>query len=89
VRALAALAPRTSASLLITFAPRTALLAAMHAVGQVFPRGNRSPAIEPVGEAALRRHLAADPTLVNWQPGRGARVARGFYISQAMELASR
>ena len=34
----------------ITFAPRTPLLAAMHAVGRLLPRGNRAPAIEPISE---------------------------------------
>jgi magnesium-protoporphyrin O-methyltransferase len=56
------------------------------AVGQVFPRGDRSPAIEPVSEAALRRLATAEPALDEWRVGRTHRVARGFYISQAMEL---
>ena len=44
VRALAALAARTERSMLLTFAPRTALLSVMHAVGRLFPRGDRAPA---------------------------------------------
>ena len=87
VDALAALASRTSGSILFTFAPRTALLGAMHAIGQVFPRGNRSPSIEPVGEAALAGAISTQPGLASWQAGRTARIARGFYISQALELA--
>jgi magnesium-protoporphyrin O-methyltransferase len=86
VRVLASLAERTSGSILFTFAPRTALLAAMHALGQLFPRANRSPAIEPVGAPALMRQIAAQPALGHWQPGRSERVARGFYISQALEM---
>ncbi len=83
---LAALAGRARSSLLFTFAPRTRALAVMHAVGRAFPRSDRSPALEPVAEAALRERLAATPGLAGWRPGRGSRVARGFYISQALEL---
>jgi magnesium-protoporphyrin O-methyltransferase len=86
VAALAALAGRTERSIVFTVAPRTPLLAAMHAAGRLFPRGDKSPAIEPVSEAELRRRLAAEPRLAAWSVGRTHRVARGFYISQAMEL---
>ncbi len=86
VRVLAALAQRTRRSIVFTFAPRTPALAAMHAVGQWFPRGNRSPAIEPVAEVDLHRRLAAEPLLRGWQRGRTQRVAQGFYTSQALEL---
>ena len=48
VRVLNGLAARTGSSILFTFAPRTPLLAAMHSVGRLFPRGDRAPAIEPV-----------------------------------------
>jgi len=86
VRALAGLAARTDRSLLLTFAPRTPALAAMHAVGRLFPRGDRAPAIEPVAEAALRRLLAREPDLAGWHPARTARIAHGFYTSQALEV---
>ncbi len=86
-RAVAALASRTDASLLFTFAPRTPALSLMHAAGKLFPRADRSPAIEPVGEARLRRLIAAAA------PGaacpRTSRVSRGFYTSQALEVVSR
>jgi magnesium-protoporphyrin O-methyltransferase len=36
------LAARCNRSLVFTFAPHTRLLGAMHAVGQAFPRANRS-----------------------------------------------
>ena len=85
-RALAALAPRTQRSILFTFAPWTPALAAMHAVGRLFPRADRAPAVEPVREAALRRRIEAEPGLRAWQPGRSERVSSGFYISQSMEL---
>jgi magnesium-protoporphyrin O-methyltransferase len=89
VRTLAALSLRTSGALLFTFAPRTPLLALMHRAGKLFPRGDRSPAIEPVAPDALRAALAAEPVLAGFRPQREARVARGFYISQALELAGR
>jgi magnesium-protoporphyrin O-methyltransferase len=88
VRVLAGFAGRVDVSMLLTFAPRTPLLAAMHAVGRLLPRGDRAPAIEPVGESTLRRLAAAEPGLRGWHAARTARVTHGFYISQAMEFAS-
>ncbi len=86
---LAALAARTGSSLLFTFAPRTPALAAMHAVGRLFPRANRAPSIEPIVPVHLSQLLAAEPGLCRWRVGRSARIASGFYISQAQELAWR
>ena len=86
LRALTGLAQRTERSVLFTFAPRTPALALMHAIGQLFPRRDRSPAIEPVPEKVLRRALITEPGLGAWQLARTQRVARGFYISQAQEL---
>jgi magnesium-protoporphyrin O-methyltransferase len=83
---LAGLASRTRRSIAFTFAPRTPLLAAMHSVGRLFPRGDRAPAIEPVAEANLRRLIATDPRLEGWTVARTHRVTSGFYISQGMEL---
>ena len=85
-RVLAGIAARTSTSICFTFAPRTAFLMAFLTVGRMVPRGDHSPAIVPVSEAALKRLVAADPAMAGWAPGRGQRVARGFYTSQAMEL---
>jgi magnesium-protoporphyrin O-methyltransferase len=87
LRTLSALAERTTGSMLFTFAPRTALLSLMHTVGKAFPRGDRSPMIEPLAESDLRRQIEAQAELTGWHAGRSQRVARGFYISQAMELA--
>ncbi len=81
-RAAAALAGLAERSLVFTFAPRTALLSAMHAAGQLFPRGDRSPAIEPVGPARIRKLLETD----GLRTLRSDRVAGGFYISQALEV---
>ena len=83
VRALERLAPRTRGSMLITFAPRTPLLAAMHSVGRLFPRSDRSPSLTPVAETELRQ--AVRQGLPEWREGRTQRVAKGFYTSQAWE----
>jgi magnesium-protoporphyrin O-methyltransferase len=87
-RVLGGLAARTRSSMLFTFAPRTPLLAAMHAAGRMFPRGDRAPAIEPAAEYKLRSALAAHPELATRCIGQTRRVTRGFYISQAMEIGA-
>lgn len=89
VNALATLAGRTRRSILFTFAPRTLPLATMHAVGRLFPRGDRAPAIEPIAPPTLHRLIAAAGDLAGWQMGRSQRVAGGFYISEALELRRR
>lgn len=83
---IAGFAAQTKSSLLFTFAPRTPALALMHAIGQWFPRGDRSPAIVPIAERRLRAALAGAPELAGWRVGRCERIIRGFYTSQAMEL---
>ncbi len=89
VAVLAGLAQRTSGSIIFTFAPRTPALSLMHAAGRLFPRADRAPAIEPVVEGRLRKAFAAEPKLADWRVGRTARIASGFYTSQAMELVRR
>ncbi len=84
VRALACWSQATKHSMLITFAPRNPMLAAMRAVGRFFPRGNRAPWIEPVAEKSLLRHIGAG--VPQWAAGRTQRVSSGFYTSQALEL---
>ena len=86
VRALAGLAARTERSLLFTYAPRTPMLAVMHAAGRLFPRGDRAPAIEPVRPAALAARIAQDPALAAWRTARTRRIDTGFYKSAALEL---
>lgn len=88
VAALDRLSQRTRGSLLFTFAPRTPLLAAMHSVGRLFPRSDRSPALTPVAQPLLREGLmdrigSTGPG--GWKEGRSQRVASGFYTSQAWE----
>jgi magnesium-protoporphyrin O-methyltransferase len=86
IAAIAGLAARTQHSLLFTFVPRTPVLAAMHAVGRFFPRGNRAPSVEPVPAETVSRLLTTEPKLGGWRTGRTTRIASGFYTSQALEL---
>lgn len=86
VEMIARLYARARRGMAFTFAPRTALLTIMHTVGKAFPRSDRSPAIEPIGERTLRTRLEAHPTLAGVRIGRSERVDCGFYISQAQEL---
>ena len=65
------------------------MISAMYGVGKLFPRADRSPAIVPLAAAGLVRQIEAEPLLAGWTPDRTRRIARGFYISQAMELARR
>ncbi|MDJ0654133.1 MAG: magnesium protoporphyrin IX methyltransferase [Xanthomonadales bacterium] len=83
VASVSALAGRIDQSLLFTFVPRTPLLSLMHLAGKLFPRGDRSPAIQPVAEKKL---AAALDDAVGWNNQRRHPVASGFYISHAMEL---
>ena len=80
---IARLAERADRGLAFTFAPRTPLLTLMHVAGKAFPRGNRSPAIEPIAEKTLRGLLAGLPSV---RIARSERIDSAFYISQAMEL---
>jgi magnesium-protoporphyrin O-methyltransferase len=84
VRVLDGLCGRTSSGVLFTFAPRTAALSVMHAVGRMFPRGDRAPAIEPVRPQTIHRLI--DQGISDWATKRTHRVSRGFYISQALEI---
>jgi magnesium-protoporphyrin O-methyltransferase len=87
VNALGTLAMRTSRSMVFTFAPRTLPLAAMHAMGRLFPRSDRAPAIVPVRADDMARRLSSARSLAEWRVGRTERVSSGFYKSQMMELS--
>jgi magnesium-protoporphyrin O-methyltransferase len=52
-------------------------------------RGDRAPAIEPVGEGTLNRRLAASLGNNGWKRMRTRRVESGFYKSQALEMVRR
>jgi magnesium-protoporphyrin O-methyltransferase len=86
VGALATLAPRVRQQMLFTVAPKTPLLATLHAVGRLFPRRDRAPAIVPVAEGALRRGIAGTGALAGWAVTGTRRIERGFYRSQAIRL---
>ena len=83
--AAARLAARTNASLVFTFAPRTPALTLMHAAGKLFPRADRSPAIEPISPGTIRRRLE-EVMPPRATLGRTHRIGTGFYISQALEI---
>ncbi len=87
VRVVAGLSALAERSIVFTYAPRTPALAVMHAVGKLFPRGDRAPAIVPHPVARLQDRL--DATLAGFARGRTGRVSGGFYTSQALELVAR
>ncbi|MEL6375561.1 MAG: magnesium protoporphyrin IX methyltransferase, partial [Pseudomonadota bacterium] len=76
---------RTEHSLIMTFAPRTKMLALMHAAGSVFPASDRSPRIEPIPARRLETRLAERGLRI----ARRQRIKRGFYISEAAEVVSK
>jgi magnesium-protoporphyrin O-methyltransferase len=88
VAAVERLASRTGHAILFTYAPSNPALAAMHAVGKLFPRGDRAPSIVPVAQRDLHRRLNDEPGLLDWSVGRTERISSGFYTSQAIELVN-
>ncbi len=84
--AIEQLSARAGTAIIFTVAPKTPALSAMHAVGRLFPRADRAPAIVPVAPSSLKRSMAEYEGLSHWRPGREARVSRGFYTSHALEL---
>ncbi len=86
VNVLAGLAQRTRVGLLFTYVPSNPALEMFRAVGKLFPRGDRSPAVVPVPERWLHRRIDADAQMQSWSRGRTERISSGFYISQALEL---
>lgn len=82
--AAAGLAERATQSLIFTFAPGTPLLRTARALGQFFPKSDRSPTIIPVGHDYLRARMSR--SLPNTKLGRDQRVSRGFYTSHAQEV---
>ena len=80
------LGQRTRSGMLFTMAPGNLWLNAALAVGQMFPRGNRSPAIQAIIPNTLFSAIAASPDLAGWTVKQTQRVQRGFYTSQAVEM---
>ena len=89
VQTVEAMAEQINRKIVFTFAPKTPLLALMHATGRLFPRADRAPAIEPVSQQHLCRRLEQVGLVQDWDVGRSHRVDVGFYKSQAMELTRR
>ena len=83
---LSGLAQRTRGSMVFTVAPRTPALTLLWALGRMFPRGDRAPAIEPISQDSLERHMRRLSELDGWSIHRSQRVSRSFYISQALEV---
>ncbi|MDJ0614921.1 MAG: magnesium protoporphyrin IX methyltransferase [Rhizobiaceae bacterium] len=80
-------APRTRDGILFTFAPKTPALSVMKAMGKLFPRNDRSPAIEPVTETKLISSINGSLTYnFGFRVNRTKFVTTKFYKSQAMEL---
>jgi magnesium-protoporphyrin O-methyltransferase len=85
-RIVSTMAARTRSAIVFTVAPRTPALSVMHALGRLFPRGDRAPSIAPISMPALQRFFERHGQLASWRVGRVSRIDRGFYISQAAEL---
>jgi magnesium-protoporphyrin O-methyltransferase len=85
-RMLSAFAPRIEKAMAFTFAPETTALRLMHTAGKLFPRSDRSPAIEPIRLTRLQKLIGLAPALADWSVGETQRISQGFYTSQAMEL---
>ncbi len=85
-KALCRLTPRVSGSIIFTVAPRTPLLMAMWYAGKLFPRSDRSPTMIPHAPG----HLCATCQSAGLKKNLRCvgRIAKGFYISQAMELGA-
>lgn len=86
IAALGALAPRVRERMLITVVPGTPMLVAMRAIGRLFPRADRAPAVVPVSERAFRTGLLGSPVLDTWGMVGTRLVERGFYRSMAIAL---
>ena len=82
--AVAGLAERARHSVVFTYAPGTPLLRTARAIGQFFPKSDRSPSIVPVSPDNLHSRLSR--SLPHARLGRDQRVRRGFYTSQAQEV---
>ena len=89
VQTLESMAEQINRNMVFTFAPKTPLLALMHATGRLFPRSDRAPSIEPVSPRKLSGQLEQAGLMTNWAAGRSHRIDVGFYKSHAMELTRR
>jgi magnesium-protoporphyrin O-methyltransferase len=83
VNIIAGLTRMATTSMVFSFPPRTLPLALLWGAGKLFPRGDKSPAIEPQPPKKLQKALTE---IDGVKLGRTHRVATGFYISEAQEL---
>ena len=80
------LGQRTRRGMLFTMAPGNLFVNSLLAIGQMFPRGDRSPAIQAIVPNKLFARIAASKPLNAWKVTQTQRVKRGFYTSQAVEM---
>jgi magnesium-protoporphyrin O-methyltransferase len=83
INIITALSRMATKAMIFSFPPRTIPLAILWGIGKLFPRGDKSPAIEPQPPKKLRNDLSKIDRVTL---GRSHRVATGFYISEAQEL---
>jgi magnesium-protoporphyrin O-methyltransferase len=83
INIISALSTMATKGMVFSFPPRTIPLAVLWGLGKLFPRGDKSPAIEPQPPKKLRKALAK---LDGVNLGRSHRVATGFYIAEVQEL---
>ncbi len=89
VRVLDGFAARARASVIFTVAPQTPMLQLLWIAGKLFPKSDRSPAIEPIRPTDLWARLSRAALAQHFDNGRTHRVTTSFYKSQAMELVRR
>ncbi len=82
-RMLGTLAARADGPLVFSYAPHSALLAALHWLGGRFPKGERRTEIQMTPDAFVDAALAA----AGMRARRRARVGRGFYYVTLVEAA--
>ncbi|MEM1364416.1 MAG: magnesium protoporphyrin IX methyltransferase [Pseudomonadota bacterium] len=74
---------RTTRQISFSVAPATPLLLAKHRLGNLFPKADRAPTIQPVRLGQLAKDLQA---LDGWTFEACHKVAKPFYISQVVEV---
>ncbi|MEO0328204.1 MAG: magnesium protoporphyrin IX methyltransferase [Pseudomonadota bacterium] len=82
------LSTRTHNAILFTFAPFTPMLAIIKAVGKLFPKNDKSPAIMPIRQTRLEQAIQSsecDP--LGFKVRDTHFVSTAFYKSQVMELS--
>jgi magnesium-protoporphyrin O-methyltransferase len=72
--------------MLVTIAPKTPLLSTLHAIGLLFPRSDRAPAIVPVSAPRLGREMTRLTPMEGHVIAETHRVSRAFYISEALRI---